>query len=73
MASGTVRLHIDPALRFLLPLGRRDSGGLDVRYDPTATVGHLVQSAGVPLTEVGDLLVSDVPVSWSYPPVTQEA
>jgi uncharacterized protein with PIN domain len=59
-----VRLRVHPALRFLLPRRGRDSGELDLPYDPTATVGHLVQSAGVPATEVGDLLVAGVPVSW---------
>jgi uncharacterized protein with PIN domain len=61
-APGTVRLHVHPALSFLLPRRARDSGELDLRYDPSATVGHLVQSAGVPLTEVGDLVVAGVPV-----------
>jgi uncharacterized protein with PIN domain len=63
VAPGTVRLRIPPALRFLLPRRNRDSGELDLRHDPTVTVGHLVQSAGVPLTEVGDLLVAEVSVS----------
>jgi uncharacterized protein with PIN domain len=57
---GTVRLRIHPALRFLLPRRCRDIGEIDLLHDPTATVGHLVQSAGVPLTEVGDLLVGEV-------------
>ncbi len=64
MAPGTVRLRVDPALCFLLPRRARDGGELDLPHDPTATVGHLVQSAGVPLTEVGDLLVAEVSVSW---------
>lgn len=60
---GTVRLRIHPDLRFLLPRRARDSGRLDLPHDPATTVGHLIQSAGVPLTEVGDLVVSEVPVS----------
>jgi uncharacterized protein with PIN domain len=62
VSPGTVRLRFHPALRFLLPRRCRDLGGLDLPHDPTATVGHLVQSAGVPLTEVGDLFVAGVPV-----------
>jgi uncharacterized protein len=62
VAPGTVRLRIHPALRFLLPRRCRDIGELDLAHDPTATAGHLVQSAGVPLTEVGDLLLAGVPV-----------
>jgi uncharacterized protein len=64
VAPGTVRLRIHPALRFLLPRRCRDIGELDVPHDPTATAGHLVQSAGVPLTEVGDLFVAGVSVSF---------
>jgi uncharacterized protein len=64
VAPGTVQLRIHPALRFLLPHRCRERGELDLSHDPTATVGHLVQSAGVPLTEVGDLLVAEVSVSW---------
>ncbi len=63
IARGTVRLRVHPALRFLLPRKGRDNGELDLQHDPTATVGHLVQSVGVPLTEVGDLVVAEVSVS----------
>jgi hypothetical protein len=64
VAPGTVRLHVHPALRFLLPRRGRERGELDPPHEPTATVGHLVQSVGVPLTEVGDLVVAGVSVSW---------
>ncbi|SFT91082.1 Mut7-C ubiquitin [Geodermatophilus amargosae] len=37
--------------------------------DPDTTVGHLVQAAGVPLTEVGTLLVDGVPVPRDAPPL----
>lgn len=50
-----VRLRVDPELRFLLPARHRGSGIVDVPHDPTATLGHVVQAAGVPLTEVGRL------------------
>ena len=59
-----VLLVVPPELRFLLPLGRRE-GELPVRADPTDTVGHVVQSAGIPLTEVGALLLDDVAVGRS--------
>jgi len=64
VTSGTIRLRVRPDLRFLLPRRGRDSGELDLLRDPTATVGHVVQSVGVPLTEVGDLVVGGVSVSW---------
>jgi uncharacterized protein len=63
VAPGEVRLRIHPALRFLLPRRARDSGEVDLPHDPSATIGHLVQSAGVPLTEVGDLIVAEISVS----------
>ena len=61
---GMVRLGIHPALRLFLPRRARECGEIDLPHDPTATVGHLVQSAGVPMTEVGDLVVAGVSVSY---------
>jgi uncharacterized protein len=49
-----VRLEVSPELRFLLPTRWR-AGTVEVSGDPGATLGHLVQSVGVPLTEVGAL------------------
>jgi uncharacterized protein with PIN domain len=61
-----VRLHVTPELRFLLPTRWRADGSVDVAHDPTATLGHVVQSAGIPLTEVGSLRVRGllVPAAW---------
>ncbi|GAA4879806.1 Mut7-C RNAse domain-containing protein [Saccharopolyspora cebuensis] len=56
MADRAVRVLIAPELRFFLP--RRYRGGqAAVRHDPTATIGHVVESLGVPLPEVGALLL----------------
>jgi uncharacterized protein with PIN domain len=60
---GLVRLHIQPILRYFLPRSAWETGELDLPHDPSASVGHLVQSAGIPLTEVGDLVVAGDPVS----------
>jgi uncharacterized protein with PIN domain len=60
-----VRLRIDESLRIFLPSRARD-GELAVCHDGTSTVGHHVQSAGVPLTEVGLLLVDGRPVEPAY-------
>lgn len=49
-----LRVEVAPPLRFLLPRPRR-SGALDVPAAATDTLGHVVQSLGVPLTEVGQL------------------
>jgi hypothetical protein len=56
-ASGDdVVVRVAGPLRFLLPLRDRAAGLRRTGFDPDATLGHLVQAAGVPLTEVGPLL-----------------
>src|SRR3954467_9895106 len=60
-----VEVAVPPPLRFLLPGRDRHRGRRLLRFDPDATVGHLVQAAGVPLTEVGDLRLDGVPTSPS--------
>ncbi|PRY47722.1 hypothetical protein LY71_11279 [Geodermatophilus tzadiensis] len=60
--AAAVTVAVDDALRPLLPARDRAAGRRLLAADPDATVGHLVQAAGVPLTEVGALLVDGVPV-----------
>jgi uncharacterized protein len=60
VSAGTIRVASE--LRFLLPARLRTGDAVDVRVDGTSTVGHAVESLGVPLTEVGELLVGGVPV-----------
>ncbi|WP_345771335.1 Mut7-C RNAse domain-containing protein [Geodermatophilus normandii] len=55
-------MTVDDVLRPLLPARDRAAGRRVRTADPDATVGHLVQAAGVPLTEAGTLLVDGVPV-----------
>ena len=64
---GTARVRIAPELRFLLP--RRHRGGdVSVILDGTSSVLHVVESLGVPRTEIGTLLVGGAPVSDAYRP-----
>ncbi|MDQ3761009.1 MAG: Mut7-C ubiquitin/RNAse domain-containing protein [Actinomycetota bacterium] len=51
---------------FAAPRRRREY--VDVPYDGDASLGHVVQALGVPLTEVGALLVNCVPVDPAYRP-----
>jgi hypothetical protein len=67
VGRGTVVVRVDPSLAFLLPLRDRAAGERRLRFDPDATVGHVVQSAGVPLTEVGELTLDGAPVEPSAP------
>jgi uncharacterized protein with PIN domain len=50
-----VRLHVAEELRLFLP-ARHRAGVVAVAHDATASLGHVVQAAGIPLTEVGALL-----------------
>jgi uncharacterized protein with PIN domain len=68
-----LELEFAPELRmFLTPRGRpanTGSGTVRVRADGTSTLGHLVEAAGVPLPEVGSLIVNGTPTGPSYQPV----
>jgi len=60
-----VRLEVAPRLRFLLSARWRTGtapGTVEVAADPTASLGHVVQSTGIPLTEVGELRVAGLAV-----------
>ena len=50
-------VRFEPELRFFLAPRHRD-GHATVRCDGTSTLGHMVESLGVPLTETGRLLVN---------------
>jgi uncharacterized protein len=64
-----VVLRVAAELRSLLP-ARHRPGEVRLTSDGTATIGHLVQSAGVPLTEVGELRIGGVPVDPARMPGT---
>ncbi|MFI2239889.1 Mut7-C RNAse domain-containing protein [Streptomyces chrestomyceticus] len=59
-----IHCTVAPELRLFVPADRRQ-GRTALRTDGTSTLGHVVESLGVPLTEVGRLLVDgrEVPVS----------
>lgn len=61
MAATPLVLRADPELHGFLPRALRTPGAA-VGWDGDATVGHVVQSVGVPLTEVGALVLDGVPV-----------
>ncbi len=57
-----LELQVAEELRFLLPPARR-AGTFQVTASDTDTVGHVVQASGIPLTEVGDLLLDGRPMT----------
>ncbi len=65
---GDVGMRFDEDLRFFLAPRLRREPAVAVANDGTSTVGHLVTSLGVPLTEVGALTVGGRAVPASYRP-----
>lgn len=51
---------------FVAPRRRREH--VEVRHDGTASLGHVMQALGVPLTEVGPLRADGAPVEPSHQP-----
>lgn len=68
MGEHGVCLRFGEELRFFLAPRNRQRPGVQVPRDGTPTVGHLIESLGVPLTEVGALTVGGRPVARSYRP-----
>ncbi|MFJ4468870.1 Mut7-C RNAse domain-containing protein [Streptomyces sp. NPDC089424] len=62
-------IHVEFAaeLRLFVPNGRR-RGATPVSTDGVSTLGHVVESLGVPLTEVGALVVDGSPVPPAHVP-----
>ena len=65
MGSACVTVRVVPELAFLLRPRDRAARERRLGHDPDATVAHLVQAAGVPLTEVGEVRVDGGPVPLS--------
>nr|WP_245839145.1 Mut7-C ubiquitin/RNAse domain-containing protein [Nocardia donostiensis] len=65
--NGEVSIEIAPELHTFVA-ARRRHGPAAARIDGVSTLGHLVESLGVPLTEVGSLLVDAVQVPPGYLP-----
>lgn len=55
VTSERLTLVVDPSLWVLLPAPRRRDR-FEVAWDGTSSVAHVVEAAGVPLTEVGSLV-----------------
>nr|WP_202425381.1 Mut7-C RNAse domain-containing protein [Streptomyces sp. HUCO-GS316] len=65
-------MEFAPELAVFVPQGRRD-GASALAVDGLSSLGHVVESAGVPLTEVGVLLVDGREVPVSYIPAGGES
>jgi uncharacterized protein len=67
MGTAGLEVIVDPELAFFLRTGRR-SGPVEVACDGVSSLGHVVESLGVPLTEVGSLEVNGEVVTPGYRP-----
>lgn len=65
-------MEFAPELTLFVPQGRR-VGATPVVTDGVSTLGHVVESLGVPLTEVGSLLVDGREVPVSHVPAAGES
>ncbi|MEW2081755.1 Mut7-C RNAse domain-containing protein [Streptomyces sp. NPDC005283] len=72
MNGPEITLSVAPELRLFVPLERRE-GRTTLVTDGSSTLGHAIESLGVPLTEAGRLLVDGRQVSVSHIPRAGES
>ncbi|MEU9398489.1 Mut7-C RNAse domain-containing protein [Streptomyces sp. SID4985] len=73
MSTPGIHVEVAPDLRLFLPQARRGTGACAVAIDGVSTLGHLVESLGIPLTEVGTLLADGHEVPPSHLPAPGES
>ncbi|WP_175412277.1 Mut7-C RNAse domain-containing protein [Streptomyces sp. TRM64462] len=71
MNGPEIHIRFAPALGLFVPAARR-AGRTPLTTDGASTLGHVVESLGVPLTEVGALLVGGHPVTPAHVPADGE-
>ncbi|MEV3931919.1 MULTISPECIES: Mut7-C RNAse domain-containing protein [unclassified Streptomyces] len=71
MNGPEISLEVAPELRLFVAHDRRQ-GTTAVVTDGSSTLGHVVESLGIPLTEAGELLVDGRPVPVSHIPAAGE-
>ncbi|MDQ1048219.1 Mut7-C RNAse domain-containing protein [Streptomyces sp. V4I2] len=71
-AAPEIHVEFAPELALFVPHGRR-SGTTPVATDGVSTLGHVVESLGVPLTEVGALVVDGREVAVSHLPAAGQS
>ncbi|MFC9285851.1 Mut7-C RNAse domain-containing protein [Streptomyces sp. NPDC057052] len=72
MNAPEIRVEVAPELALFVPPARR-AGATALAVDGVSTLGHVVESLGVPLTEVGTLFVDGREVPVSHVPADGES
>ncbi|WP_159772269.1 Mut7-C RNAse domain-containing protein [Streptomyces sp. HM190] len=72
MNGPEIHIEVAPELALFVPHHRR-AGATALATDGVSTLGHVVESLGVPLTEVGALLVDGGEVPVSHVPAAGES
>ncbi|MFF1304043.1 Mut7-C RNAse domain-containing protein [Streptomyces sp. NPDC058307] len=72
MSAPEIHIQFAPDLGLFVPHGRR-GGSTSLTTDGASSLGHVVESTGVPLTEVGSLWVNGREVPRSYVPVAGDS
>ncbi|MEV6839360.1 Mut7-C RNAse domain-containing protein [Streptomyces sp. NPDC051133] len=72
MNGPEIHVEVAPALHLFVPSARR-TGATPLGTDGVSTLGHVIESLGVPLTEVGALVVDGREVPVSHIPQADEA
>ncbi|MEV5430041.1 Mut7-C RNAse domain-containing protein [Streptomyces sp. NPDC052701] len=72
MTGPEIHIEFAPQLRLFVPQAR-DTGALRTATDGVSSLGHVVESLGVPLTEVGILVVDGREVPASHVPAAGES
>jgi len=72
--AAEIHVEVAPELALFVPQERR-RGASPLATDGVSTLGHVVESLGVPLTEVGELVVDGrpVPTGWLPPELRERA
>ncbi|WP_215448745.1 MULTISPECIES: Mut7-C RNAse domain-containing protein [unclassified Streptomyces] len=72
MKAPEIHVEVAPELALFVPHGRR-AGATALAIDGVSTLGHVIESLGVPLTEVGALVVDGRVVPVSHIPADGES
>ncbi|GAB7104081.1 Mut7-C RNAse domain-containing protein [Streptomyces phaeofaciens JCM 4814] len=72
MNAPQIHVEVAPELAVFVPHARR-AGATPLAVDGVSTLGHVIESLGVPLTEVGALVVDDREVPVSHIPAHGES